>query len=50
MVLPMKNNIAELVQGIDGLVTLPDVLIRINQLAGNPDSTATGNLAMAIGG
>jgi len=44
-----KTDIAELAQGIDGLVTLPDIFIRINQLAGNTDSTATGNLAMAIG-
>ncbi len=44
-----KTDIAELVQGIGGLVTLPDVFIRINQLAGNPDSTASDNLAMAIG-
>jgi len=46
----MKNNIAELVQGIGGRVTLPDVFIRINQQAGNPDSIITDNLAMAIGG
>lgn len=46
----MKNNIAERVQEIGGLVTLPDVFIRINQQAWNPDSTATDNPAMAIGG
>jgi hypothetical protein len=45
-----KTDIAELAQGIEGLVTLPDVLIRINQLGENPESTATDNLAMAIGG
>jgi len=34
------TNIAELVQGVGELVTLPDVFIRINQLVEDPDSTA----------
>ncbi len=34
----MKANITELVQGVGGLVTLPDVFIRINQLVGDPNS------------
>ena len=46
----MKNNIAELEQKIDGLVALPEVFIRVSQPAGNPDITASGNPAMAIGG
>jgi|GEM_PF-5471224 len=45
----MKNNIAELVQEINGLVALPDVFIRSDQPDGKPHSTATGNPAMAIG-
>ena len=35
-----KTTVAELVKGIDGLVTLPDVFIRINQLVEDPDSSA----------
>ena len=46
----MKNNIADLEQEMGGLATLPDVFIRINQPDGNPDSTATDNLVVAIGG
>lgn len=44
----MKTNITELVQGVGGLVTLPDVFIRINQLVENPNST-TSEIAKAIG-
>jgi putative nucleotidyltransferase with HDIG domain len=35
----MKINIAELVQGVGGLITLPDVFIRINQLVEDPNSS-----------
>jgi len=35
-----KITVAELVKGIDGLVTLPDVFIRINQLVEDPDSSS----------
>lgn len=34
----MNTKIAELVQGVGGLVTLPDVFIRINQLVSDPNS------------
>src|SRR3989338_3244754 len=34
-----KINIADLVQSVSGLVTLPDVFIRINQLVNDPDSS-----------
>jgi len=34
----MKKNIAELVQGVGNLVTLPDVFIRINNLVSDPNS------------
>lgn len=44
----MKPDIVELVQGIRGLVTLPDVFIRINQLVEKPDSTVA-QIAEAIG-
>lgn len=44
----MKPDIVELVQGVRGLVTLPDVFIRINQLVENPDSTVA-QIAEAIG-
>jgi len=44
----MNPNIAELVQGVHGLVTLPDVFIRINQLVESPDSTIT-DIANAVG-
>lgn len=43
----MEKNIAELLKGVEGLVTLPDVFIRINQLVKNPDST-TADIAKAI--
>ncbi|MDD5181389.1 MAG: HDOD domain-containing protein [Gallionellaceae bacterium] len=36
-----KINVAELVKGVDGLVTLPDVFVRISQLVDDPDSTIT---------
>lgn len=35
----MKPTIIELVQSVDGLVTLPDVFVRINQLVENPNSS-----------
>ncbi|MFA6921220.1 MAG: HDOD domain-containing protein [Gallionella sp.] len=35
----MKNNIAELLEGVNGLITLPHVFLRINQLIEDPDST-----------
>ena len=44
----MNTNIAELVRGVGGLVTLPDVFIRINQLVENPNST-TSEIAKVIG-
>ncbi|KAF0202690.1 MAG: metal dependent [Gallionellaceae bacterium] len=44
----MKTNITELVQGVGGLVTLPDVFIRINQLVENPNSTIS-EIAKTIG-
>lgn len=43
----MKPAISELVRGIDGLVTLPDVFVRINQLVESPDSS-TDDIARAI--
>lgn len=43
----MKPDIVELVQGIRGLVTLPDVFIRINQLVEKQDSTVA-QIAEAI--
>ncbi len=43
----MKPTIAELVHGIDGLVTLPDVFVRINELVESPDSSVA-NIANAI--
>ena len=36
-----KINAAELVKEVDGLVMLPDVFVRISQLADDPDSTIT---------
>jgi putative nucleotidyltransferase with HDIG domain len=41
------DKIAELVKGVDGLVTLPDVFIRINQLVEDPDSSTT-DIARAV--
>lgn len=35
----MKTKVAELVQGVGNLVTLPDVFIRINRLVEDPNST-----------
>jgi putative nucleotidyltransferase with HDIG domain len=43
----MNIKLGELVKGISGLVTLPDVFIRINQLVENPDST-TADIASAV--
>ncbi|MBI3903017.1 MAG: HDOD domain-containing protein [Nitrosomonadales bacterium] len=43
----MTDKISELLQGIEGLVTLPDVFIRINKLVEDPDSTAAG-IAQAV--
>jgi putative nucleotidyltransferase with HDIG domain len=43
----MKPTIVELVHGVDGLVTLPAVFIRINQLIENPDSTVD-DIAKAV--
>ncbi len=40
-------NIAELLQGVDGLVTLPQVFLRINQLVEDPDSTMS-DIARAV--
>ena len=42
-----KPTVAELIKGIDGLVTLPDVFIRINQLVEDPDSSAA-DIAKAV--
>jgi putative nucleotidyltransferase with HDIG domain len=44
----MNAHIAELVQGVGGLVTLPDVFIRINQLVENPNSNIA-DIAQAVG-
>src|SRR5487761_2235138 len=44
----MKLNITELVQGVNGLVTLPDVFIRINRLVEDPKSTSN-EIAKAVG-
>lgn len=43
----MENNIAKLLEGVNGLITLPDVFIRINQLVENPDSR-TADIAKAV--
>lgn len=43
----MNPAVAELVQEVDKLVTLPDVFIRINQLSENPDSTVE-DIARAV--
>lgn len=42
-----KNNIVELVHGLGGLVTLPNVFIRINQLVEDPNSSIT-DIARAV--
>lgn len=44
----MANSISDLLKGVDGLITLPDVFIRINQLVESPNST-TGDIAKAVG-
>ena len=45
----MESNITvvDLVKGVGGLVTLPNVFIRINQLIGNPNSNTT-DIAKAV--
>lgn len=43
----MKPTIVELVQGVGGLVTLPDVFVRINQLVESPDSSVA-DIANAV--
>lgn len=43
----METDIVELVKGVGGLVTLPDVFIRINQLVENPSST-TSDIAKVV--
>lgn len=43
----METNIVELVKDVGGLVTLPDVFIRINQLVEDPNSTTT-DIAKAV--
>jgi putative nucleotidyltransferase with HDIG domain len=47
MVTDMKHTIVDLVHGVDGLVTLPAVFVRINQLIENPDSTVD-DIARAV--
>ena len=42
-----NTNIAELVKGVGGLVTLPNVFIRINQLVEDPNSN-TADIAKAV--
>lgn len=44
----MKSKISELVKGVGGLVTLPDVFIRINQLVEDPNSSTT-DIAKVVG-
>ncbi len=44
----MKNDIAELLEGVNGLVTLPHVFVRINQLVEDPNSTMA-DIAKAVG-
>lgn len=43
----MKTNIAELLKEVEGLVTLPDVFVRINRLVEDPDSSSA-DIANAI--
>lgn len=43
----MTLSIKELVRGVDGLVTLPDVFVRINQLVESPDSSVA-EIAAAV--
>src|SRR4030067_626263 len=42
-----NENIVKLVQGVGGLVTLPDVFLRINQLIEDPNSS-TADIAKAV--
>ena len=44
----MNTNIAELVRGVNGLVTLPDIFVHINQLVEDPNSS-TNDIADAVG-
>jgi len=44
----MDKKVAELVQGVGGLVTLPDVFIRINKLVSDPNSNME-DIAKAVG-
>lgn len=44
----MKTKVIELVQGVGGLVTLPDVFIRINRLVEDPNSSMA-DIAKAAG-
>jgi putative nucleotidyltransferase with HDIG domain len=44
----MEMKYSELVHGVEGLVTLPDVFIRINQLVEDPESNLT-DIAKVIG-
>jgi len=44
----MKEKITELVQGVGGLVTLPDVFIRINKLVSDPNSNME-DIAKVVG-
>lgn len=43
----MDTKVIELVRGVGGLVTLPDVFVRINSLVENPDSTVN-DIAKAV--
>ena len=43
----MEIMIADVLKGVDGLVTLPNVFLRINQLIENPDSNAN-DIAKAV--
>lgn len=43
----MENNITDLLKGVDGLITLPHVFLRINQLIEDPDSTIS-DIAKAV--
>jgi len=46
-IMEKNTDVIELVQGVGGLVTLPNVFIRINQLVENPNSSTT-DIARAI--
>lgn len=43
----MDKDIPELLEGVQGLITLPDVFVRINQLVESPDSS-TADISEAI--